>query len=36
MGERENSMRDMVLDAYAPIASRMEDAGMNNGEKSHL
>ena len=33
MGERENSMRDMVLDAYAPIASRMEDEGMNNDEE---
>ena len=33
MGEGENSMRDMILDAYAPIASRMEDEGMNNDEE---
>ena len=33
MGESEKSMRDMILDAYAPIASRMQDEGMNNGEE---
>jgi len=33
MGKGENTMWDMVLDAYAPIASRMENEGMNNGEE---
>jgi len=33
MGKGENSMLDMVLDAYAPLASRMEDEGMNNNEE---
>jgi len=33
MVEGENSMCDIVLDAYASITSHMEDEGMNNDEK---
>jgi len=33
VGEGENFIRDMTLDAYAPLAYRIVDEGINNGQE---